>query len=357
MTLKTTRPFSGGNDPVSTARFSSELSVNQMRVKMAYAYGILWAHLLLIAPAYLQANAQSTMESSDNPYGMSSSVAPSTAIIIVVLVSVFTVLAFVSVYLRKCSQAYIEEARAAPPGGSSVANRNRRNGLDPAAIKTFPILSYSAVKGLQTGKCALECAVCLSEFEDGDTLRLLPKCNHVFHPHCIDTWLSSRATCPVCRAKVAAEEEYGLAEESSEASESSDESTQDNSTSRTCEEQNHVVINVEEGQSGGLQAIEFANRSPRGTISGKFPRSHSTGHSLVQPGDLTDRYTLRLPEEVKKQVLECEKLKRCSTSYGAVFARVGSPRVGYRICGKGKIDVEQPAGLSLKFDGGQKNNT
>ena len=38
------------------------------------------------------------------------------------------------------------------------------------------------VKAHKASKGALECVVCLSEFDDDETLRLLPKCSHVFHP-------------------------------------------------------------------------------------------------------------------------------------------------------------------------------
>jgi len=44
------------------------------------------------------------------------------------------------------------------------------------------------------------CAVCLGEFEEGEELRTLPECMHSFHVACIDPWLSSRSSCPVCRA-------------------------------------------------------------------------------------------------------------------------------------------------------------
>ncbi|KAL8027072.1 hypothetical protein ABFX02_14G071900 [Erythranthe guttata] len=47
----------------------------------------------------------------------------------------------------------------------------------------------------------LECAVCLSSFEDGDECRKLGLCGHEFHVECIDRWLRSHDTCPICRAR------------------------------------------------------------------------------------------------------------------------------------------------------------
>ncbi|KAI9108086.1 hypothetical protein K1719_020959 [Acacia pycnantha] len=44
-----------------------------------------------------------------------------------------------------------------------------------------------------------ECPICLGEFEKGDKVRMLPKCNHGFHVSCIDTWLLSHSSCPNCR--------------------------------------------------------------------------------------------------------------------------------------------------------------
>ncbi|PON88698.1 43kDa postsynaptic protein [Trema orientale] len=44
------------------------------------------------------------------------------------------------------------------------------------------------------------CAVCLGEFEEGEKLRTLGGCSHSFHAPCIDMWLFSHATCPICRA-------------------------------------------------------------------------------------------------------------------------------------------------------------
>ncbi|EFJ07779.1 hypothetical protein SELMODRAFT_39820, partial [Selaginella moellendorffii] len=49
-----------------------------------------------------------------------------------------------------------------------------------------------------------KCSVCLCEFKaiTGEEVRLLPWCNHFFHPDCIDLWLVSHKSCPVCRGSV-----------------------------------------------------------------------------------------------------------------------------------------------------------
>lgn len=44
------------------------------------------------------------------------------------------------------------------------------------------------------------CSVCLSEFNEGDEVGVLPGCAHVFHVLCIDKWLLSHSNCPLCRA-------------------------------------------------------------------------------------------------------------------------------------------------------------
>ncbi|XP_027343873.1 RING-H2 finger protein ATL40-like [Abrus precatorius] len=69
-------------------------------------------------------------------------------------------------------------------------------GLDPTLINALPVSPFK-----QQQQHVLECAVCLSVLEDGEMLRLLPNCKHSFHVACIDTWLASHSTCPICRTK------------------------------------------------------------------------------------------------------------------------------------------------------------
>ncbi|KAL9224067.1 hypothetical protein vseg_000139 [Gypsophila vaccaria] len=79
----------------------------------------------------------------------------------------------------------------------------RFSGLDIQVVEALPFFRFSSLKGAKHG---LQCSVCLAEFEDVELLRLLPKCKHAFHIHCIDQWLESHSTCPLCRQKVSVDD-------------------------------------------------------------------------------------------------------------------------------------------------------
>lgn len=80
--------------------------------------------------------------------------------------------------------------------GDQNSPRLHRVGLGKSAIEAIPTFVYQ----LENNKAAPECAVCLCEFEEEEKGRLLPKCHHSFHIDCIDMWLHSHSTCPLCRA-------------------------------------------------------------------------------------------------------------------------------------------------------------
>ncbi|XP_042390322.1 RING-H2 finger protein ATL52-like [Zingiber officinale] len=79
----------------------------------------------------------------------------------------------------------------------------RTVGLDESAIESITAWAYKSGDGV-LGSSATGCSVCLSEFRDGELVRLLPKCDHAFHLGCIDTWLRSHVNCPLCRAPIVA---------------------------------------------------------------------------------------------------------------------------------------------------------
>lgn len=79
----------------------------------------------------------------------------------------------------------------------------RERGLEAKTLESIPVYAYTQRRGslmVWPGSTQVECVVCLGEFEDGDAVRVLPNCCHMFHAKCIDAWFASRSTCPICRA-------------------------------------------------------------------------------------------------------------------------------------------------------------
>lgn len=85
---------------------------------------------------------------------------------------------------------------------STFPDSPEKRGLEKSAIAAIPMFVYRG-EGDGNGGGELECSICLSSFENGDVGRRLPKCIHAFHAECIEMWLFSHSSCPVCRAPVA----------------------------------------------------------------------------------------------------------------------------------------------------------
>lgn len=268
--------------------------------------------LLLLLASRVRAQAGSDPSPPGYQYANFS---PSMAIIIVVLISALFFMGFFSIYIRHCSDT--SSSATVRAIGASLRGRAAPRGLSQEILESFPTFGYAEVKDKKIGKGALECAVCLNEFEDDDTCRLIPKCDHVFHPECIDAWLESHVTCPVCRANLTEPVEPIEPEQQGEVS---------------------IVIAEEPGEEPPVQTVdrvESMNRerpprsqSVRAKVRPNFPRSHTTGHSMVQPGENVDRFTLRLPENLRKEVMN-RALNRTSSCL-VVLPAESSSRRGYR---------------------------
>ncbi|XP_021725412.1 E3 ubiquitin-protein ligase ATL6-like [Chenopodium quinoa] len=264
-------------------------------------YTIISFLLILLMIPTRAVYAQQSSNSPDNDYnGLDNSrVSPSMALIVIVLVLGFFITGCISIYIQQCSNNSTGDTTTIARNGNIV--RINQRGLDRSVIDTFPTFLYSDVKELKIGKGSLECAVCLNEFEKDETLRLLPKCDHVFHPECIDAWLIAHTTCPVCRAELVPD-----AHESSS-------------------EDNPHLAEGESRTTSYEVEITVLPMPPKGRV----PRSHSTGHSLVRSSEDHERFTLRLPDEVRKQLMVARpKLNRSASL--VVLPRVSSSRRGYR---------------------------
>ncbi|XP_010538288.1 PREDICTED: E3 ubiquitin-protein ligase ATL9-like [Tarenaya hassleriana] len=249
------------------------------------------------------------------------------ALLIMVMFFVLFIMVLASIFCRRYGDTHrpTTSATEAGVGGVVRTRRSAARGLDAQTIESFPTFLYSEVKGLRIGKGGVECAVCLNEFEDDETLRLMPPCCHVFHADCIDVWLSSHSTCPVCRAnldpKAGESFTYLIPEPDADPGPATE--------TRVTESPDVQLIDRMTWTNGNTptrsKSTGFATWGITGIL---FPRSHSTGHSLVQPGENLDRFTLRLPEEVHRQLLQ--RTSTLSRTVNVALPQARSSRRGYR---------------------------
>ncbi|XP_043717623.1 RING-H2 finger protein ATL29-like [Telopea speciosissima] len=306
----------------------------------------------------------------------SSYTAPPVTVTLTIILLVFFFGGIFSIYLCRCFMAYllntsnirnsgrIPASNAVQPnagGGGGGGGGAASNGLDPSIIATFPTLVYSMVKDLRQDKCGLECAVCLAEFEDDDELRLLTVCNHVFHPDCIDLWFGNHNTCPLCRRSLLPSEKSQQDQNNNIVTESQPTAENDQQENGTTREDNNsvstkdeeeeereevVLVVVDKGDSHDKGATTSAagalivtqkdgngKQKPVNDMKINRFRWHSTGHSIINverdPND--ERYTLRLPDHVKEQIVRGHKLAGSCTTFGELSnnAGNGSRSVGY----------------------------
>ena len=73
------------------------------------------------------------------------------------------------------------------------------SGLSDEQISSIPQVCFN--KDSQNLYCGDKCVICLTDLMDQEIVKGL-KCDHFFHPECIDPWLKAKDECPVCRQKV-----------------------------------------------------------------------------------------------------------------------------------------------------------
>ncbi|KAK1412247.1 hypothetical protein QVD17_33338 [Tagetes erecta] len=129
----------------------------------------------------------------------SSSSSSSSIIIIIIISSIILISAIIYILIRffptPSNHFNVNITENEHNHTISIQNNNDLEKL----LNTLPLFTFSSL----TGKIpAGDCSVCLSKFENTDQLRLLPFCCHAFHAQCIDVWLNSNQTCPLCRSTV-----------------------------------------------------------------------------------------------------------------------------------------------------------
>jgi len=83
-----------------------------------------------------------------------------------------------------------------------LSSEPEHRGADESTIEALPseiIQEHDSLTSTIPNESNREkCAICLECFQVGEKVRRLP-CSHVYHQACVDRWLRSNASCPVCK--------------------------------------------------------------------------------------------------------------------------------------------------------------
>ena len=99
--------------------------------------------------------------------------------------------------LQAISRSMAEaQSQQAPPAAARV-------------LATLPKRKWNAAKNAGSeSQAADECAICLTAYQEGDEMSLLP-CKHELHTECLTPWLKQTNSCPLCRHQLETDsEEY-----------------------------------------------------------------------------------------------------------------------------------------------------
>ncbi|KAH0683757.1 hypothetical protein KY290_022392 [Solanum tuberosum] len=152
------------------------------------------------SPSWLQPQLSSKHHQNISPYVIIS---------VALFASLFILVSYYLIIVKNCFNRI--RRRTPPTQDEEFFDENRAPvidhpiwyintvGLQPSVINKITIFKYKTGDGMVEGT---NCSVCLNEFQDDESLRLLPNCKHAFHIYCIDTWLRSRINCPLCRSGI-----------------------------------------------------------------------------------------------------------------------------------------------------------
>ncbi|KAJ1259447.1 hypothetical protein BS78_10G155900 [Paspalum vaginatum] len=91
---------------------------------------------------------------------------------------------------------------AAEPPESSPGPEDHHVGVDITKLQEFAYSQSSRRRGNGGDGAQRQCSVCLGSVQAGEMVRRLPLCKHLYHVECIDMWLASHTTCPLCRSDI-----------------------------------------------------------------------------------------------------------------------------------------------------------
>lgn len=85
----------------------------------------------------------------------------------------------------------------------------------------------------------------------------------------------------------------------------------------------HGSGNSKTAACGTRESVDIRNKVE------KFSRSHSTGHSIVRAREVEDRFTLRLPEHVRANIIKGHNSTKSCTTFGEYKSKTSTGNGGF----------------------------
>ncbi|XP_073048257.1 putative RING-H2 finger protein ATL21A [Primulina eburnea] len=95
---------------------------------------------------------------------------------------------------RNRNQINLPVWRAPPPPPSNVTAGSGNN----TAVNRFKTIRLGESRRIP-GPNSTTCPICLEEYNPTETVKSIIQCGHCFHESCIDLWLRTHSSCPICR--------------------------------------------------------------------------------------------------------------------------------------------------------------
>lgn len=136
---------------------------------------------------------------------------------------------------------------------------------DPEDTDEMRVMLFTRIQSvkynLQEHGHADSCPICCGEFEEKQSVKLLPKCEHIFHEDCIEKWILKAKhryiCCPVCRVNIkeelaAQEEDKAIESQEETKDEEMGKNNESGNSSKSDDVDNMNLLNVTEDNSETL---------------------------------------------------------------------------------------------------------
>ncbi|KAL0877084.1 hypothetical protein Bca101_026789 [Brassica carinata] len=136
--------------------------------------------------------------------------------------------------------------------------------VDEAAASTGLLLECVAVVALFPPTISQRCSVCLGDYQANDKLQQIPPCGHTFHMDCIDLWLTSHTTCPLCRLSLIPKSSLDHSQQNPETVSSISISNSDGggaSAQPESQSVSEIVSHIDDGQEGVNDCTEVSEEA------------------------------------------------------------------------------------------------